>query len=537
MLVNVPISRITANPWQTRVGEPDPEYIKELAMDIAEHGLLQTPMGRVFGFGHGIELEEGIGQDYILGKLDGLPTYSIQLAFGHNRLAAFRWLYDLRNNSDIKGDYSSIPVDLKTLSDEQMAVLAWSENERRRDVTAIERARAIQQRLDTLGWTNRQCAEQLGLDHSTVSNLLRLLKLPEDLQTAILEGKISSRQAEALLPIYEAPVVYEDTVPAKPGSYGYARGAKELIKAMLAGESSDYTREQVKRYFEQASNDLEKAEFELNTWFQEDNRIYCAVCRTCDKRMGSRNRCFDHSCFVAKTEAHRMEYLVEASEKTGWPIKDMEKGGDTTSLMYHGKGVAEKIIATKCQNLVLEYCEQVTTPGNPDHVQGWPHVRLVCDKRNHSCTCLKGFDELRSLGSKDAPEPAAVTSGQLEEAARAARKAKTKLAEKEAEVRGRMVKYIRELMAINNVGAWYAAMHGTNRVSYRAFDLDAIFDHIAKTAVNNIMGMEGPGSPNYSSEELMMQVINRRLEELEIPPLPAENGLFVPLEMDAFPKL
>jgi ParB-like chromosome segregation protein Spo0J len=45
-LVFVLLDRIQANPWQTRLGSPDPEYIQELALDIAANTLLQTPMGR-----------------------------------------------------------------------------------------------------------------------------------------------------------------------------------------------------------------------------------------------------------------------------------------------------------------------------------------------------------------------------------------------------------------------------------------------------------------------------------------------------------
>src|SRR3990172_7368145 len=115
------LENIESNPWQGRIGELNTEYIEELARDIAGNGLLQTPVGR---------------------EIDN----SVQLAFGHNRLAAFRWLSENTSGnlpSGLAGDFSKMPVDVRELSDEQMGSLAWSENERRRDLNPIERARAV----------------------------------------------------------------------------------------------------------------------------------------------------------------------------------------------------------------------------------------------------------------------------------------------------------------------------------------------------------------------------------------------------------
>jgi ParB/RepB/Spo0J family partition protein len=114
MIRQVELEHIQQNPWQTR-GLPPDGYIQELAEDIRQNGLLQTPIGRLTG----TLIEEGI-----------------QLAFGHNRLAAFRWL----NTQDLNV-WRFMPVDIQKLSDEQMAMLAWSENERRRDLTPLERAK------------------------------------------------------------------------------------------------------------------------------------------------------------------------------------------------------------------------------------------------------------------------------------------------------------------------------------------------------------------------------------------------------------
>ena len=100
----VSLELIQPNPWQTREGEPDPAYIKELALDIAQNGLLQTPVGRNTGA-------------------------AIQLAFGHNRLAAYKWLNDVKDHSNILGDYSEMPLDIRVLTDEQMALIVCAKKE------------------------------------------------------------------------------------------------------------------------------------------------------------------------------------------------------------------------------------------------------------------------------------------------------------------------------------------------------------------------------------------------------------------------
>lgn len=530
MLVNVPISRVLANPWQTRVGEPDGEYIKELALDIAAHGLLQAPMGRVL-WSDGV-VNQSIGeQRYLLRMLEDGKCL-VQLAFGHNRLAAYRWLNEHGYQDLVGHNYLVIYINLVELSDEQMAVLAWSENEKRRDVTAIERARAIRHRIESLGWSNRECAEQLGVDHSTVSNLLRLLKLPDEIQAAILEGRISARQAEAILPIYEAPMVYEVRDQMPGGAQYYARPAGEIVKGVLNGESSDYTRERVLEYFRMVARDLARAEFGLEEWFLEGGEVYCAICKTCDRRMGSRNLCFGQECFVAKTEAHRLAYLWRASEKSGYPIRDMGKGGETTSLGMEGER-GRKIVAAGCPNLVLEWSETDLEPGDVDHVAGFARARLVCDKRNHSCTCLKGLQELGGLGSKQDDGPEEVTSAQLDEAARAGRKKKAQVREQEGVIRERLVAYLVELLGMHNVGAWWIVAHGVYRTSSKDFTIEAVFEYLARRAAGKIMGEEG-NVANFESVEQMMRFIERRLEEMDIPRLPAEGEAE---EFVGFPRL
>jgi len=162
-----------ANPWQPRT-IVDETHIADLAASIARDGLLQTPLGRIVN-------QQGVVVPAAkIGTQPGVSIpankWRVQLAFGHSRLKA----YELLSGTD--PSFGAMPVDLRNLTDEQMANFAWSENAQRKDLTAIEEAEAIAKRLNDFGWTHAQAAEAMGLERSVISNKLRLLRLPEATQ-------------------------------------------------------------------------------------------------------------------------------------------------------------------------------------------------------------------------------------------------------------------------------------------------------------------------------------------------------------------
>jgi hypothetical protein len=116
----ISIECIDDNPFQSRQSY-DEAAILELATDIAERGLLQPVVARPE------------------------PGGRCQLAFGHRRLRAFRLLHE----QGAQG-YNAIPCEVRTISTEQMALYAWSENAQRKDLTPIEEAQAIRTMLDRL---------------------------------------------------------------------------------------------------------------------------------------------------------------------------------------------------------------------------------------------------------------------------------------------------------------------------------------------------------------------------------------------------
>jgi ParB/RepB/Spo0J family partition protein len=169
---NVPLELIELNPFQTRRNN-DIEYIRALAADIKANDLLEIPAAR--------EIEDG----------------HYQLAFGHNRMLAFRQL------SILDPKYSKIPLRIVEYTDEQMALTAWSENEQRKNLNPVERARAVNNLILKFGWNQSEVGEKLNLDRSTISNLLRILRMPDEVQHNLEDGTLTQRQVMALAPYYD----------------------------------------------------------------------------------------------------------------------------------------------------------------------------------------------------------------------------------------------------------------------------------------------------------------------------------------------
>jgi ParB/RepB/Spo0J family partition protein len=535
-ILNILLKDIEPNPWQTRTAAPDPEYIAALALDIARNGLLQAPVGR-----HTPDDET-----------------SVQLAFGHNRLAAFWQLRDggVDPGMDGEEDYDAMQVDIRELTDQQMADYAWSENAQRRDVSAIERALAIQQRMESFGWSQADAAKNLGVDRSTVSNLLRLLKLPEDLRANISKGEISERQAMALLPLYEAP----EHDHGNAYSY-YLSNPEQIIEHAIKGESSDKLRGRVDDYFQHVSKTLEKSGIKLDEIMPEGGDIYCGTCRACDKRMSSRNLCFNLGCFAAKQQYKKHEYLVNASISSGYPVSDEAKGGHV-SQPYSDK--MEQIRKAGCPNLCLIYSgEAQETPYNID---GFPHARLVCDKRNDSCSCQKGLNVLAvqkienrpaiisndghdddSVGDEEnyvltqaeaIETPAQPTSAELEETARQARKDKRYAIEQHGKVNELLVAMLIQALKDDDRGAFYVIARGSTwPYMDNEWSIERLYQTIAMEIARVILPVD------YDSMTDLVQKTNRSLARLELPAISMEKTLAetfdveISTETTAFPTL
>lgn len=96
---------------------------------------------------------------------------------------------------------SKVPVQLRKFSDVRKLEIALIENIQRTDLNPVEEAQAYYKLMELSGITQEEVAKRVGKNRSTVANCLRLLKLPEDMQRALIEGTLTSGHARALLSV------------------------------------------------------------------------------------------------------------------------------------------------------------------------------------------------------------------------------------------------------------------------------------------------------------------------------------------------
>lgn len=159
------IDFIEANPFQPRT-DFDENALNELAESIKVQGVIQPVTVRK------------MGRD------------KYQLISGERRLRA----------SKLAG-LKTIPVYIRVANDEQMLEMALIENTHREGLNAIEVALSYQRLIEECNITQEELSEKVGKDRSTVTNFLRLLKLPPEVQVALRDGFISMGQARAIINI------------------------------------------------------------------------------------------------------------------------------------------------------------------------------------------------------------------------------------------------------------------------------------------------------------------------------------------------
>jgi len=113
-----------------------------------------------------------------------------------------------------------VPVIIKRTSEPQKLELALVENLQREDLNPIEAARAFRQLRDKFGLSHKEISEKVGKSRVVITNVLRLLKAPEEIQQGLLEGKIDEGHARAIMmadsakqaPLYQQAVKYNLSV-------------------------------------------------------------------------------------------------------------------------------------------------------------------------------------------------------------------------------------------------------------------------------------------------------------------------------------
>ena len=158
----IPVDEIRPNPYQPRKVFND-EALKELSSSIKQHGVFSP-----------ILVKKSIqGYDLIAGE---------------RRLRA----------SKLAG-LKDIPAIIVDFDDQEMMEIALLENIQREDLNVIEEAKAYEKLIQRLGYTQEQLAHRVGKSREHITNLLRLLKLPEDVQEYVVSKQLSMGHVRALL--------------------------------------------------------------------------------------------------------------------------------------------------------------------------------------------------------------------------------------------------------------------------------------------------------------------------------------------------
>jgi len=161
----ISISDIVPNRFQPRTVFND-DKIAELAQTIHTHGIIQPIVVRAYGQG------------------------KYEIIAGERRFRAMQKL-----------GWELAPAIIKDFTDTETASVALIENLQREELTPIEEALAYGKLLELHSLTQEALAQRLGIGQSTVANKLRLLKLPQEVQDALLQKQITERHARSLIPL------------------------------------------------------------------------------------------------------------------------------------------------------------------------------------------------------------------------------------------------------------------------------------------------------------------------------------------------
>ncbi len=197
----IPVTRVSPNPHQPRQSIPE-ESLAELAASIREHGVIQ-PL-----------VVTQLGDEY-------------QLIAGERRWRA----------AQLAG-LTTIPAIIKETTPQQMLELALVENVQRADLNPLEEAGAYRQLMDDFGLTQEEVAARVGKSRTAVANIVRLLRLPDDVKAALAADRISEGHARALLALPTAQLQRQALAIIEARGLN-VRQVEELVRRMQLESEAD----------------------------------------------------------------------------------------------------------------------------------------------------------------------------------------------------------------------------------------------------------------------------------------------------------
>ncbi|MBN2807161.1 MAG: ParB/RepB/Spo0J family partition protein [Prolixibacteraceae bacterium] len=238
MIDEIDIAHIVANPWQPRTTF-DEEALNDLATSIREMGIIQPLTLRKTG------------------------ENQYQIIAGERRFRA----------SKLAG-LNKVPAYIRESDDNQMLELALVENIQREDLDAIEVALSYQRLIDECQFTQEVLSERVGKKRSTISNYLRLLKLPAIIQKAIRDREISMGHARAIINVKDPEtqvMIYKQIM-----TYDFSvRKIEEIVRKLNNEETeTGKAKKPAARFpdeYENLKNHLSK-HFSTNVGFKINNK-------------------------------------------------------------------------------------------------------------------------------------------------------------------------------------------------------------------------------------------------------------------------
>ena len=164
LVQDLDIASLSPNPFQPRQGRPGPEF-DELVASIRRHGILQPVVARP-------------------------ANGAYQIVAGERRFRAAQ-----------AAGLTTVPAVVRDISDREALEVALIENIRREDLNPMERARAYRRLGAEFGLTQEEIGEAVGGSRASISNTMRLLDLPEEVQLAIDQGRLTEGHGRALLAV------------------------------------------------------------------------------------------------------------------------------------------------------------------------------------------------------------------------------------------------------------------------------------------------------------------------------------------------
>lgn len=226
------IKNITANPYQPRCNF-DEEKLQELAASIKEFGVVQPVVVRKKG-------------------------RSYELVAGERRLRA----------AGLAG-LTKVPAIVKDYDDAKMMEIALIENIQRHDLNPIEEAQGLRRLMQEFKLTQEQTAEKVGRSRSAVTNILRLLNLPEQVQKQIINGVLTMGQAKQLLGLPKPEQMCEVAEAIIANGWS-SRMTEEVVRKLKEGKKLKIVRELIEEEAKTKDNKEKKPKREPT-----ENDIFC----------------------------------------------------------------------------------------------------------------------------------------------------------------------------------------------------------------------------------------------------------------------